>query len=225
MCWRCLSRFRISSPSSSPSPRSLVLSLSFSTTAPNAVNPQAAKKKTPGSQGSPARGERRLRLTKNVRVNTFRVPAPGERKAVRKRIVLSNTNAFEVRGLQDWNVENWAGEELVGQMVGLPGPVVDSLRAIDAFKPNQSWGFFRRPASLVRKETMELARHMEELELSMKKKSLRSMIVGEKGCGKSILLLQAQAMAFLKGWVVIHIPEGASQSSPTIWRKEVDVDM
>ncbi len=152
------------------------------------------------------------------------MPAPGERKAIRKRIVLSNTNAFEVRGLQDWNAENWAGDELVGQMVGLPGPVVDSLRAIDAFKPNQSWGFFRRPASLVRKETMEFARHMEELERSKKKTTLRSMIIGEKGCGKSVLLLQAQAMAFLKGWVVIHIPEGTCGLFPPSHENKLDVD-
>lgn len=135
-----------------------------------------------------------------------RAPNPGERKAIRKRIVLSNTNAFEIRDLQEWNVDNYADESMTGSMVALPGPIVDSLRAIESFKPSQSWGFFRKPATLLRQETLELARHVQD----PSQQTLRKIIVGDRGSGKSVLLLQAQAMAFQAGWIVFHIPEGMS---------------
>ena len=43
-----------------------------------------------------------------------------------------------------------------------------------------------------------------------KKQTIRRLLSGEKWTGKSVLMLQAQAMAFLKGWVVITIPEGTT---------------
>ncbi len=69
---------------------------------------------------------------------------------------------------------------------------------------------FRRPAAVVRKETMELAMSIDEVENADRKETVRRVIVGERGCGKSTLLLQAMSMAFLKGWVVVNIPDGVS---------------
>jgi small subunit ribosomal protein S29 len=40
---------------------------------------------------------------------------------------------------------------------------------------------------------------------------VRRVIYGERGSGKSVLALQAKAMALLKGWIVVHIPEGKHQ--------------
>ncbi|KAL9606955.1 MAG: hypothetical protein Q9204_009396, partial [Flavoplaca sp. TL-2023a] len=39
------------------------------------------------------------------------------------------------------------------------------------------------------------------------RKTVRRVLVGEKGSGKSMILLQAMSMAFLKGWTVINLPE------------------
>lgn len=140
-------------------------------------------------------------------------------------------------------------------MVGLPGPLVDQLRAIDGFQPRQSWGMFRRPAMLIREDTLELAEvfkgltaaesHNEgqqptkdgeeaESEVSkageetvkakkevpatraveLKRDVTRRVLVGGKGSGKSVYLLQAMAMAFLNKWTVIHIPEGKHFKKP-----------
>jgi small subunit ribosomal protein S29 len=39
-------------------------------------------------------------------------------------------------------------------------------------------------------------------------KSQSKILTGEKGSGKSLLLLQTLALAFVNDWVVINIPEG-----------------
>lgn len=132
----------------------------------------------------------------------------GERKALRKRIVLSNTNAFDVAGIEDLNDYNYALERSVGTIVGLPGPVLDSLRAIEAFKPSQGWNFFRKPTTLYIEETADIGRHIKSLSGKGQPTTMTRIVTGEKGTGKSVLTVQAQTMAFMKGWVVIHLPDG-----------------
>lgn len=143
---------------------------------------------------------------KFVEEDKSRRPAPGERKALRKRIVLSNTNALEVQGLSEISNDKLRHEEFKGQVLGISNPVIDQLRAVEAFKTTQAWGFFRKPAMLVRDETVELGRTMEEVQKDSR--TVRRVLVGEKGSGKSLLALQAMTMGFLKGWTVINIPEG-----------------
>lgn len=145
---------------------------------------------------------------KPQRVDRSKKPGIGERKALRKRIVLSNTNALEVEGLKDITAQSMIDESLRGQVLGIPGPVVDQLRAVEAFKVSQGWPLYRRPAMLIRKETLEIATEMEHISLGMRDKTIRRVFVGERGSGKTTMLLQAMTMAFLKGWVVINIPEG-----------------
>ena len=99
-------------------------------------------------------------------------------------------------------------EEFKGQVLGIPMAMVDPLRAVDAFKPTQAWGMFHRPGMLVREETVELGKTMEDV--SERKRTVRRVLVGEKGSGKSVLALQAMVIGFLKGWTVINIPEGNS---------------
>lgn len=137
-----------------------------------------------------------------------KAPAVGERKALRRRIVLSNTNALEVQGMADISVQSMLDEGSQGKVFGIPGPLVDQLRAVDAFKVSQGWGLFRRPGMLVRKETVEYGKLMEELSVEGNKKTVRRVLVGERGSGKSLMLLQAMTMAFLKKWTVVNISEG-----------------
>jgi small subunit ribosomal protein S29 len=193
------------------------------------------------------KGQKTLRIKKKPPPKTGKPPAPGERKAMRKRVVLSNTNALEVQGLRDLDAglvgewekgivreveedaedENWVlegamgmveqdkgegegeeetnGEEVIGQVVGLMGSTVDSLRAVEAFKTAQGWGLFRRPGLLVREESVAVSR---KLIMSEEGEMLRLVIDGERGTGKSLLLLHALATAFVRGWIVLNIPEG-----------------
>jgi small subunit ribosomal protein S29 len=211
----------------------------FSTSSPLHKNPNQKKG---GTVAAPKRGVKSLNVKKGrkgVQPDTGKRPNPGERKALRKRIVLSNNNALEVSSLVDLEKQSVLSKKNEGQVRGLPEEVVDSLRAVDAFKPTQGWSLFRRPATLIRKETVELAALIKEAEGGPKetemvedaeggaegtaveaaetpKKTIRRVIVGERMSGKSSLLLQGLAMAFVRNWVVINLPDGMSHTSYTV---------
>jgi small subunit ribosomal protein S29 len=143
---------------------------------------------------------------KKAVISPVKKPNPGERKAFRKRIQLSNNSALPVEGLATLEAATLASPESAGSVVGLPDQVVDQLRALEAFKTTQSWGLFRKPHFLVREETVTLMKKMEEA--SSKKTPVKCVLTGSKNSGKSMLLLQAMSHALLNKWVVIYIPEG-----------------
>ncbi|KAL9581175.1 MAG: hypothetical protein Q9212_004058, partial [Teloschistes hypoglaucus] len=208
ICWRCLSDATLQRPLSRVtarcSPYAYLPTQSFSTTQ------KAALDRVTRSRLPPEKGAKRF-VVKKKRSGGERArrPAPGERKAFRKRIVLSNVNALEVPHMQEINADNMDNERLRGHVLGLPGTVVDRLRAAEAFKPTQAWGMFSRPGFLMRKESLELARLVRDISSDNEKseKTVRMILVGQKESGKSMLLLQGMTMAFLKGWTVVNLPE------------------
>ncbi|KAI4210993.1 MAG: hypothetical protein LQ351_006220 [Letrouitia transgressa] len=145
---------------------------------------------------------------KPSRKDRGRKPARGERKAMRKRIILSNTNALEVQ-LSEFNVEDIQHERCIDEIMAIPNPLIDRLRHVGAFKATQGWGLFRHPSMLVRKETVEMAKLVQEINEEKENTSrvVRRVLVGDKGSGKSVMLLQTMSIALLKGWTVINIPE------------------
>ncbi|OBT52890.1 hypothetical protein VE04_06517, partial [Pseudogymnoascus sp. 24MN13] len=201
-CWKCLIR-----PSTAASPYALSnaqRAAAFSTT--TTVGAAANAKQKPKVPNMKAKGAAQsLRIRKKAPVKTGRPPAPGERKAMRKRIVLSNTNALEVQGLQELSPETMVDAAMVGKVVTIPGPVIDQLRVVEAFKKNQSWDLFRTPSILVRDETVTLSKKL--LDAAAAKKTASIILSGSRATGKSMLLLQAIATAFTKGWIVISIPD------------------
>lgn len=221
-CWRCLARDSIQS-CSKRRPSQQLWTLYPASTAPFTTSASLSAL-PPKKKGKPTMIEKNVKGAKKTfvkkkkpqGVDSSRRPAPGERKALRKRIVLSNTNALEVEGLKDITAQSMIDESLRGQVLGIPGPVVDQLRAVEAFKVTQGWPLFRRPAMLMRKDTLEMATEIENISLGIRDKTIRRVFVGERGSGKTTMLLQAMTMAFLKGWVVINIPEGARRNGPTI---------
>ena len=190
---------------------------SFSTSAALFVLPPKKKVVSGKSQKNPERGERTTfgkKKGKKVVSEKGKRPAIGERKALRKRVVLSNTNALEVNDLEDFATRPPLDARSVGKVVGIPNHLVDQLRAVQAFKPSQGWSLFRRPAMVIRRETVEYDKLMQDS--SSGKKTVRRVLVGERATGKTVMLLQVMAMAMMKGWVVINIPDGTlllSQSS------------
>ncbi|TKA77689.1 hypothetical protein B0A55_03999 [Friedmanniomyces simplex] len=208
VCLRCFKRALI--PPESSSSLTTAHRAAFSTSPSLSANPPKKKPSVGKTQGkSQAKPGKTLRLTKNKRVQTGRPPAPGERKALRKRIVLSNTNALDVPGLENLTTENVKDtgrlRELEGRVLGFGEDTVDAMRALEAFKPGQGWSLFKRPAALVRKDMIELG---EAVQNAKENNSVaRRVVFGERGSGKSVLLLQGMAMAYLQGWVVLHFPE------------------
>ena len=127
---------------------------------------------------------------------------------MRKRVVLSNTNALEIKGMEDLNTKNIGRESSRCKVFGLSESVVDSLRALSAFQPAQGWNMFRKPSVLWREQSIRIAQIMADLEKGEGSKARRMILTGDKGSGKSVMLLQAMGVAFLKGWIVVSIPDG-----------------
>ncbi|KAG6007418.1 hypothetical protein E4U21_006007 [Claviceps maximensis] len=143
---------------------------------------------------------------KKTNIVSVKKPNPGERKAFRKRIQLSNNSALSVEGIDDLSPAALADPTSAGKMLAIPDKVVDQLRALEAFKTTQTWNLFRRPHFLVRQETVELMRRMAGS--VDEKEALKCVIRGSKLSGKSMTLLQAMAYGLINEWVVLHIPEG-----------------
>ncbi|KAF2744085.1 hypothetical protein M011DRAFT_470748 [Sporormia fimetaria CBS 119925] len=180
----------------------------LSTSAPRFAS--VPKKK--GLTAAPKKGTKTLNVKKGRKQSggdTGKKPAVGERKAMRKAVVLSNNNALEVSSLKNLDNENVLDAEIAGKVYGIPDDAIDALRAVDAFKPKQGWKLFRRPAVVVRKEAMQLAQLIKEVESGSEgaKKTVRRIITGERMSGKSTLVLQGLLMAHLRNWVVINLPE------------------
>jgi small subunit ribosomal protein S29 len=201
---------RPSAPVASPSLLNAAARSRFSTSPALNVNPPK-KVKAAKAPLKNTKGTKTLRIKKKAIVKTGKPPAPGERKALRKRIVLTNPNALEVANMTDLSADIIADKEFIGKVVGIPGPVVDQLRVVEAFKTTQGWNLFRRPGTLVREESVELAQLLQAAEEG--KKTTVKVIDGVKNSGKSLMLLQAMAAAFTKGWIVISIPDGMFSSS------------
>lgn len=193
---------------------STIFSTQFSVSAVDSSRrPPVARTKAPAKGDRPGptghvRAGKKITLGKFKKVRTAekgKSPLPGERKAIRKRIILSNSNALLVPGLQELSANAMLDPARTGSVVSIPDQVVDQLRAIEAFKPSQCWGFFRHPSTLIRKESTELCQRLQKS--AEEGKTLKLVITGDRLTGKSILLMQAIAHAYLNNWIVFNIPE------------------
>ncbi|KAL4934042.1 mitochondrial 37S ribosomal protein mS29 [Aspergillus undulatus] len=211
-CWSCLTQLRQTPRTILPSPTTVTVprSAAFHTSA--ILNAPLMKKKSNSQDTGPKfRETRSMKPSKQKKRATERVrpPAPGERKALRKRIVLSNPNALEVQGMLELNSETMVDSRLRGSVLALPVPMIDQLRAVQAFKPTQGWSIFRRPGTVLRRETLEMGRFFDSIsgEGEGKGSVVKRIITGPTKTGKTVHLLQAMAMAFTKEWLIVTIPE------------------
>lgn len=214
ICTSCLSRLRLSSQASIAHPALLSMSKSSFHSSPTYQGDGQNKKKRATGKNvyrniSPQTYKKKRRVVPKT-------PPVGERQMQRKRIVLSNTNAIEIKAMQDLNPKNMNDDAYVGHVLGIEGSVIDQLRHAKAFKRSQNWRLFRQPATLFRKETVELGKNFELVNESQygsdnQAKVLRQVVTGERISGKSVLLVQALSMAYMNKWVVINVPEGTIQ--------------
>ncbi|EER25939.1 hypothetical protein CPC735_043830 [Coccidioides posadasii C735 delta SOWgp] len=206
-CWGCLSKLRPSPKSLLPVtaiPRAAATAPFHSTAFTYALPPKKSRSQDAGPKFREARSARVKKRSTAIKPAR---ESPAERKAHTHRLVLSNANALEVTGLQDLSVENMVDAKLQGQVVGVPMSLIDNLRALQAFKTSQGWGMFRRPGTLMRRETLELASLMAEIREKEKGKAAAKLVTGDRFAGKSVHLLQAMTMGLLDKWVVMSVPD------------------
>ncbi|KIW94454.1 uncharacterized protein Z519_04430 [Cladophialophora bantiana CBS 173.52] len=211
ICTECLSRLRISSTTPkglAVKASTLTQTTSFHSSAAQYKSPLLKKKVAQSGTAPPrSRQSQSARLKKKSRERP-KLPPVGERRAQRHRIVLSNTNALPVSDIETWSKENMVDEKSVGKMMALDGELLDQLRDSGAFKTTQNWGLFRRPATLIREETHQIARDIENVKQGGENKKLvKHLVIGERASGKSVLVLQAMSMAYMNNWIVLNVPE------------------
>ncbi|KAL4977425.1 mitochondrial ribosomal death-associated protein 3-domain-containing protein [Aspergillus desertorum] len=206
-CSGCLTRLRQTPRAVLPPPTTAVPRAAFHTSA--ALHRAVQKPKASGFEGPKYRVGAAVKIKKKKPIEKSRPPAVGERKALRKRIILSNPNALEIEGMQELNGETMVNSRLRGQVLALPVPMIDQLRAVQAFKTSQGWSIFRRPGTVLRRETLEMGRLFDNIsgETAGNRTVVKKIITGQRKSGKSVHLLQAMAMGFTKEWVVISVPE------------------
>ncbi|KAL4779344.1 mitochondrial ribosomal death-associated protein 3-domain-containing protein [Aspergillus varians] len=214
-CWSCLTRLRQTPRAILPSPTTVSRGPAFHTSAAYYASP--LKKAKTENTGPKYREGRSVKIKKKRPTERTRPPAVGERKALRKRIVLSNPNALEVEGMQELSEETMVDSRLRGTVLALPVPMIDQLRAVQAFKPSQGWSIFRRPGTVLRRETLEMGRSFDNIsgEGEGKGAVVKKIITGPRQSGKSVHLLQAMAMGFTKNWIVVTVPEARELISGT----------
>ena len=203
-CWRCLI-------SPTRSIRKPISAQHLSTSTSLAAPPPKPKH---GITKLPVKGESKTYIRKKQKpiAKASRPPAVGERKAQKKRIVLNNPNALEVPWLQELRKETTLDRSIEGSVVAISSVIVEQLRTVGAFKPSQRWSSLRRPVILLTGQRMELARELEDIEKPGQQATVRRVYTGIKGTGKSTMLLQAMAIAFSRGWMVMSIPECACRN-------------
>ncbi|KAE8152575.1 mitochondrial ribosomal death-associated protein 3-domain-containing protein [Aspergillus avenaceus] len=206
-CWSCLTRLRSTPRAVLPPAVTAPRTALFHTSTARYAMPTKKSKSMEGP--AKYRQAKSAKMKKKKPVDKVRPPPVGERKALRKRIVLSNPNALEVEGMQDISAETMVDARLRGSVLGLPVPMLTQLRAVEAFKPTQGWSIFRRPGTVVRRETLELGRLIDGIsgDGQDKGKAVKKIVTGVRGSGKTVHLLQAMSMAFTKQWVVVTVPE------------------
>lgn len=121
--------------------------------------------------------------------------------------------------MQELTGETMVDSRLRGSVLALPVPMIDQLRAVQAFKTNQGWSIFRRPGTVLRRETLQMGRFFDNISGEGAKKGsvVKRIITGQRKTGKSVHLLQAMAMGFTKDWVVLTIPEGMLSSPSNVY--------
>ncbi|KAK6362885.1 37S ribosomal protein S23 mitochondrial [Orbilia blumenaviensis] len=177
-CWRCTGRALLQSstrsrscsasrlarpivaipPSSSTSSTSTIdTPRPFHTTPP----PAAAQK---GQNTRKPVVNKPLNLkSKKKTVTTVKKPDIGYRRALRKAIVLSNSNAPNLE-LPELTTQIMTDTESVGKVFAINMEDLEKMRALETFQKRQGWQFFYRPTTFIRNESVGIARAMESVE-------------------------------------------------------------
>ncbi|KAK9722714.1 hypothetical protein K7432_002473 [Basidiobolus ranarum] len=160
-------------------------------------------------------------VTATAVVSAKRIAAPAKKKASsftkkgkgpvgEKETVSSSTgkrNELYYKPSKEVNLKELPSEALdkhIGKVFALPEDVVEKLNTIGyPTYIKDEFEYSSRQALLYRKETKELFSLLDE---SAKQPGQPIVISGERGVGKSALLLQAVARSINSGWIVIYVP-------------------
>ncbi|KAF3926412.1 hypothetical protein AA313_de0205188 [Arthrobotrys entomopaga] len=208
-CWRCTGRAilqssaRSRSSSTSRLPRTSIVTTtrSLHTTPPFSAGPQKGQHQN--QRKIPAPKPLNLSAKKKNTRPPPKKPEVGYRRALRKAIVLSNSNAPNL-DLPELTAELLSDTESIGKVFSINVEDLEKLRSLEAFQKRQMWQFFYRPTTFIRNESVGLARAMESVERFTGKE------VGEADEEGGVI-----SQANLTGGTEEAIIDGANESTET----------
>ncbi|EGX51048.1 hypothetical protein AOL_s00054g784 [Orbilia oligospora ATCC 24927] len=172
-CWRCTGRALLQSSTRSRScsatrlTRPVILPPSSSSSSTTPVDTRSFHTTPAGQKGGnirkPAVNKPLNLKAKKKTVTSAKKPEPGYRRAIRKAIVLSNSNAPNLE-LPELTSEVLVDTESVGKVFAINMEDLEKMRALETFQKRQGWQFFYRPTTFIRNESVGIARAMESVE-------------------------------------------------------------
>ncbi|KPV75291.1 uncharacterized protein RHOBADRAFT_43782 [Rhodotorula graminis WP1] len=111
----------------------------------------------------------------------------------------------DLSGLKAMHPEDLA-KDTVGQVRAFPGPALEAFKALSMpTSIKREHAFTSKPATVVRDATLKMARTLDEGK-KVASREARYFLTGDKGTGKSSLLLQAVSYAQSTDWIVLYLP-------------------
>ncbi|GAA5855882.1 hypothetical protein JCM9279_001156 [Rhodotorula babjevae] len=111
----------------------------------------------------------------------------------------------DLSGLKAMHPEDLA-KDTVGQVRAFPGPALEAFKALSMpTSLKREHAFTSKPATVVRDATLKMARTLDEGK-KVSSREARYFLTGDKGTGKSSLLLQAVSYAQSTDWIVLYLP-------------------
>ncbi|KAK6536113.1 37S ribosomal protein S23 mitochondrial [Arthrobotrys megalospora] len=173
-CWRCTGRALLQSSTRSRScsatrlARPVILPSSSSSTVDttrsfHTTPPLPAAGKGKDTRKPVINKPLNLKSKKKTVTSSAKKPDIGYRRALRKAIVLSNSNAPNLE-LPELTSEIMADTESVGKVFAINFEDLEKMRALEVFQKRQGWQFFYRPTTFIRNESVGIARAMESVE-------------------------------------------------------------
>ncbi|KAF3916502.1 hypothetical protein ABW20_dc0101089 [Dactylellina cionopaga] len=167
-CWRCTSRAllqsstRYRSSSASRLPRPSIASPTVGTRSFH-TTPRVLAAQKGGQRKPPVNKPLNLKSKKKTNHATVKKPEIGYRRALRKAIILSNSNA-PVLDLPELTAELISVPESIGKVFSINVEDLEKLRQLEVFQKKQMWQYFNRPTTFIRSESVGLAMAMESVE-------------------------------------------------------------
>ena len=125
---------------------------------------------------------------------------------------IANPNAFKP-DITMFRLDHESGFDFgsCGKLATFSDIAVRNLEACKFFGKHHGFQFFHYPATLLRRQTVELAEEFLKQRRGGRSAQRRTVLVGGPGSGRSVILAQILAVGWHTNHVVVFIPRGMSE--------------
>ncbi|KTW30635.1 hypothetical protein T552_00351 [Pneumocystis carinii B80] len=137
-----------------------------------------------------------------------------------KLSLVDQKESYEI-GIENLNSSVIDKMDLCGRLFNFPLNILEKMRNLGVFQFEPRIDHSKDPVVVLRESSVYIGRKL--LDDNISSKDRRIILIGNQGTGKSFCLLQAQCLAFQKGWIVLAIPRGidiVNNTTPFFYHEE-----